>query len=129
MNKKLWKSILAIFVGFVLVAVLSVVTDLILEATGVFPPITHPEAYTWVHLLFALIFRTAYAVVGGYVTIFLSPIKSLRDAKILAGIGFVVAVIGMLSHMNLGNLWYPILLSILSPIGVIVGAKMKLSNK
>ena len=125
MNKKLLKSILAIVVGFILVAVLSVGTDTILEATGVFPPITHPELYTSGHLLFALIFRIVYAGVGGYVTALLSPGKGMRDAMILAGIGFVVAVIGALSHVDLGNIWYPILLAILSPFAVIVGARLK----
>ena len=129
MNKKVWKSVVAIAIGFILVAVLSVATDFLLEAIGVFPPISHPEAYTAGHLIFALIFRTVYAGVGGYVCMLLSPIKSLRDAKILAGIGFVVAVIGMFSHMDLGNLWYPILLAILSPIAVIVGAKMRTRSK
>lgn len=125
MNKKVLKSTGAIVVGFILVAVLSVGTDTILEATGVFPPITQPQLYTSGHLLFALIFRTVYAGIGGYITALLSPGKSMRDAKILASIGFFVAVIGALSHLNLGNVWYPILLAILSPMFVILGAKMQ----
>ena len=125
MNKKLLKSILAIVVGFILVGVLSVGTDLILEATHMFPPISQPQAYTWQLLFLALIFRTVYAGIGGYITALLSPGKAMRDAKILAGIGFVVAVIGALSHLNLGNVWYPILLAILSPIAVVIGARLR----
>lgn len=127
-NKKMVKSILAIVVGFILVGVLSIGTDLILEATHIFPPISEPQAYTWKLLLLALIFRTVYAGIGGYITAILAPNKKMEHVIILAAIGLIVAIIGALSHTNLGNVWYPISLAILSPIAVVLGAKIKVGK-
>ena len=48
------KSIGAVAAGFVLVFVLSTVTDFILESLHVFPPLSEPQAYTPGMLLLAL---------------------------------------------------------------------------
>src|SRR5258707_5802263 len=110
MNKKTFKSIGAILAGFITVFVLSVVTDLVLEKTGFFPPATEPEAYTWWMLLLALIYRSLYSVAGFYLTARLAPDRPMRHAIILGIIGTLFAALGAMVNWNLSAHWYPILL-------------------
>lgn len=124
---KILKSVGAIFVGFITVAVLSVVTDVVLEGLHIFPGATHPEAYVWWMLLAAFLYRSVYAVVGGYITALLSPAKGMRDVVILGVIGTIAATIGLLANLDKGNIWYPILLAVLSFPSVWLGGKLKKS--
>jgi len=114
----------AVFAGFAAVFILSVVTDVILESSGIFPPQNHPEAYVWWMLLVALIYRTAYAVVGGYIVAKLAPSKPMKHVKILAVIGTVAATLGLLANLDKGNLWYPFLLALFSYPSVWYGGKL-----
>jgi len=122
--KKILKSIGAVLGGFVTVFILSVLTDVILEKLGIFPPQTQPEKYTSLMLLFALIYRGAYTVIGGYITAKLAPSKPMKHAIILATIGTIVAILGTIANWNLGNHWYPVALVIISPFCILLGAKL-----
>jgi hypothetical protein len=126
---KVFKSIGAVFAGFVTVFVLSVVTDLILESAKVFPPATQPEAYVWWMLLGALFYRTAYAIVGGFVTAKLAPGNPMKHVKILAIIGTVAATLGMLANLGKSDLWYPLALALLSYPSVWYGGKLALGKQ
>lgn len=64
MKKNTLKSIGAVLAGFITVVILSTGTDFILETLGMFPPLTEPQSYTWLMLLFALIYRSMYTVAG-----------------------------------------------------------------
>ena len=72
MNKNVFKSIGAIFAGFLVVVVLSIATDAILEATGVFGPPSQGLFTLWMILL-AIAYRTIFTVAGGYVAAMLAP--------------------------------------------------------
>lgn len=73
MQKDTFKSIAAVLAGFVSVFVLSVLTDMALERTGIFPPQSEPKLYVWWMLLVALVYRTFYGAVGGYITASIAP--------------------------------------------------------
>lgn len=106
------KSVAAIIVGFLTVAVLSVLTDFILEQTGIFPSYTSQisaGSSVWV-LALALIYRSIYAVLGGFVAAKLSP-KPMRDVKILAVLGTIGGIAGVIGGWSYGNQWYPIALA------------------
>lgn len=64
---KTLKSIGAIVVGIITIVVLSTLTDFVLEKLGVFPPPEQGLFITWM-LLVAFIYRSIYAVIGGYIT-------------------------------------------------------------
>jgi len=125
---KLFKSIGAIFAGFVSVALLSIITDAILEGTHVFPPVTQPGAYVWWMLLIALIYRSLYAVVGGYITALLSKQNAMRNVVILGIIGTIAATLGLLANLDKGSVWYPILLAVLSFPSVWLGGKLRMKH-
>ena len=111
MNKYIFKSIGAVVAGFLIVVILSVLTDFVLETLGVFPPQSHPEAYTAGLLMVALIYRCVYTVAGGYVTAWLAPAKPMRHAIILGLVGIVAGTLGVVTSWDLSpQHWYPIAL-------------------
>ena len=122
---KIMKSIWAVFAGFAVVFILSVLTDFILEYLGIFPPSTEGLFIAWM-LLLALFYRSFYAVVGGYVTARLAPRKPMKHVWILSIIGLVGAIAGIFANYakSLGPNWYPIWLAILTIPCVWLGGKL-----
>ncbi len=113
--RRLLRSALAIIAAFVVVAVLSLATDEVLHLLGVYPPWGEPMVDPRLNLL-ALSYRIVFTIAGGYITARLAPAAPLRHAVILGVIGLVPAVAGVVaaSNMNLGPLWYPIALALVS---------------
>lgn len=111
---KLLKSIGAVLAGFMAVVILSIVTDFIVESLKFFPPANQSTAYVWWMLLIALIYRTLYTVVGGYVTALLAPNKPIRHTVILGIVGIIAGTLGTVANWNMGNQWYPIMLVVLA---------------
>ena len=110
MNKNTFKSIGTILTGFITVFVLSVVTDTVLERTGIFPPQTDSAAYAGWMLLLALIYRGIYSVAGFYLTAMLAPDRPMRHAIILGIIGTIFATLGAAANWGRSAEWYPVLL-------------------
>jgi hypothetical protein len=126
--KNTLRNIGAVIAGFLTVAILSVVTDLILERVGILPPATQPEATMWWHLLMALIYRSVFTIIGGYLTTTLSATKPMRQVIILAVIGTVFGTLGTVANWNLAvqsGIWYPVVLLASSPFFIWVGGKLK----
>ncbi len=126
--QNVFKSIRAVLAGFITVFVLSVGTDVVLETLGVFPPQNKPGSYTWWMLLLALIYRSMYAVAGGYITAKLAPHQPMRHVIILGVIGLVLATLGSIANWDkstASTAWYPILLIILTLPSVWLGGKFK----
>ena len=84
MNKNILKSIVAVFAGAVASIVLSVGTDALMHATGIFPTGTEPIK----DALFALatMYRTIYGVVGAYIAARLAPDRPMMHALVLGGL-------------------------------------------
>lgn len=127
MNKKMFKSIGAVFAGIIVIVLLSVVTDMILEKIGVFPSPDQGLFITWM-LVVALTYRTIYAVIGGYFTAALSPDKPMKHVMILNGIGVVMGSLGVIAGWNLSQHWYPISLVITSVVAVWAGGKLRIKS-
>ena len=111
--RNLWRSAGAIFLGFVVVVVLSLATDQLLHVLKVYPPWGEPMHEPGLNLL-ALSYRIVYAILGSYLAARFAPRNPMRHALILGAIGFVVSVIGAVTAipMNLGPAWYPIALAL-----------------
>jgi hypothetical protein len=58
----------------------------------------------------ATLYRSAAAVVGGYVAALLAPNAPVGHAVILGAIGTLAALAGVLTHLSMPHLWYPIAL-------------------
>lgn len=118
------KSIGAIFVGMLTVAILSIGTDFILEKTGVFPPQEQEVYIAWM-LAVAFGYRSVYAILGGYITANLAPNRPLTHAVILGIIGTMASLAGIFMQWHLPNKWYPVALAITTLPFTWLGGKLK----
>jgi surface polysaccharide O-acyltransferase-like enzyme len=105
------RSAAALFLGFIVVFILSLGTDQLLHMLEVYPPWGQPMNDTGDNLL-ALAYRIVYAVIGSYIAARLAPHSPMRHALALGVIGLVLSIIGAVAaiSMNLGPSWYPIAL-------------------
>ena len=106
------RSLGAVVAGLLIIFVLSLGTDVVMHATGVFSPWFKPMAGPlWV---FALAYRSVYAVFGSYVTARLAPNNPMKHALLLGVIGTVLSVAGVAATWNAGPeygpKWYSIAL-------------------
>jgi hypothetical protein len=124
-----WMSIWAVLAGFLVVVVLSTSTDSILESAGILPPANQPGVYmsTWM-LVIALLYRSVYTVLGGYVTALLSPQNPMKHVKVLAILGTIGGVMGIIAGWNLSEHWYPIAIAITAYPLVIWGGKLRIKK-
>ncbi|MGC1299385.1 MAG: hypothetical protein WA869_30535 [Alloacidobacterium sp.] len=109
--RRVGRSILAILAGFLAVVILSIATDLLMHAIGLFPPLGQPM--TDKPLLLATAYRLVYGIGGGYITARLAPYQPMLHALWGGVIGLILGIIGAVTTWNrpaLGPHWYPIAL-------------------
>lgn len=112
--RRLLRSAGAVFLGFIVIVVLSLGTDQLLHVLKIYPPWGEPMYETSLNLL-ALTYRIVYGILGGYLTARFAPHAPMRHAMIGGGIGFVLSTVGAIVAIrmaDLGPLWYPILLAL-----------------
>jgi hypothetical protein len=103
------RSIGAVLAGLIANAVLSTATDLLLVASGVFPPLSefgHPASFSNSLLLLALVYRTIYGVFGCYLTARLAPRNPMAHSIALGCIGLVIGVAGAIATWGEWASWY-----------------------
>ena len=114
------------FAGFFATFILSIGTDILLHAAGVFPPWGQPMS----NALFALAtaYRTIYTIAGGYVTARLAPNKPMGHVWTLGVIGLLAAIAGTAATWNkgpeFGPKWYPLAFVVLAIPSVWLGGKL-----
>lgn len=111
--RRLWRSVGAVFFGFLAVAVLSLGTDQVMHVLEVYPPWGQPMNDTNDNLL-ALVYRCVYGVVGSYITARFAPHSPMRHVWVGGFIGFAISTAGAIATipMNLGPAWFPISLAL-----------------
>ena len=117
MKKNTLKSSLAVIAGFVAIVILSTVTDVVMEKSGIFPGFedqTWAGMFIWWMLLIALFYRIVYSVAGCYLTARLAPNRPMRHAMILGIVGVVVSTAGTIAMWDKSSHWYPISLILVS---------------
>ena len=118
------KSIIAVVAGFLTVVVLSTGTDYVLQHVSVFPPISQGAYATWM-LAVALLYRTVYTILGGYMTASLAPQNAMKHVWVLAILGQIGGIMGVIAGWNLSAHWYPIALAVLAIPSVWIGGWLK----
>jgi len=115
-----------VLAGIVVGAVLSLGTDALLEAVGVFPKIGKQMS----DALFALAtaYRIVYGILGSYVIARLAPDRPMQHALIGGVLGLVVSIIGAVVTWNrdLGPHWYAIGIAVTALPCAWVGGKLRL---
>lgn len=107
------RSVSAVLAGLLCGVVLSLATDQALHVLRVYPPWGEPMHEPRLNLL-ALSYRILYTILGSYLTARLAPSSPWRHVWVLASIGFLVGVAGVVATvpMHLGPAWYPIALAV-----------------
>jgi hypothetical protein len=111
MNKT---SILAVFAGFLFIILVTTLVDVVLHATGVYPPMNQPinDALA----LLATSYRIVISVAGAWLTARLAPNNPITHAMILGVVGTILGLVGVVATWNLGlgPRWYAIALAVLA---------------
>ena len=127
MNKKTLKGIGAVVAGFVVVVVLSLGTDVVLHAAGVFPP--WDQRMSDALFLLATVYRTIYCIGGSYIAARLAPDKPMKHALVLGVVGLIVSTAGAVATWNrgpeLGPHWYPVALIVTAIPCAWLGGKLR----
>ena len=110
--RRVLRRVGALLAGLLAVVILSTATDVVLHATGVFPPVGQPMVDAL--FLLATAYRIVYGIAGGYIAARLAPDRPVTHALALGGVGVVVSIAGALATWNagpeFGPRWYPLLL-------------------
>ncbi len=110
--RRLWRGVGAVLVGLFAVIVLSIATDIVLHATGIFPPWGQPMADAL--FLLATAYRVVYAVAGSYIAARLAPDRPMRHALALGVVGLALSIVGAMATWGrgpaFGPAWYPLAL-------------------
>jgi len=124
--RRIGRSIGAVLAGMLAVIVLSIGTDVVLHATGVFPPWGQPASDAL--LLLATAYRTVYGVAGGYIAARLAPDRPMTHALALGVVGLAVSILGAVVTWNKGPAfgphWYPLALIVLAMPQAWAGGKL-----
>ena len=114
------------FAGFFATFILSIGTDILLHAAGVFPPWGQPMSNAL--FVLAAAYRTVYTVAGGYVTARLAANKPMGHVWTLGVIGLLAAIAGTVATWDkgpeFGPKWYPLALVVLAIPCVWLGGKL-----
>src|ERR1700732_2313499 len=86
------RSIGAVLAGIVAGVVLTLGTDVVLHATGVFPPWGQPVGDS--PLLLATAYRTVYGILASYIAARLAPDRPMTHALAGGGVGGVASNVG-----------------------------------
>ena len=103
------QSVGAVIAGFVVTAGLSTVGDGVMTLAGVFPG--HGQVLSEPMFVLATAYRALFTVAGGYATARLAPDRPMRHAWVLAGIGLVAGLGGVVAYFvvggpQMGPAWY-----------------------
>lgn len=126
--RRIWRSIWAVLAGFLAVIAVTLGTDLVLHALGVYPAWGQPV--TSEPLMLATFYRVVYGIGGSHLTARLAPYKPMKHALIGGAIGVVISTAGAALTWNKGPAfgphWYPVALIITAMPCAWAGGKLRL---
>lgn len=121
-------SIMAVVVGIVAGVLPTVITDAVLYATQVFPPLG--QSMSDILFVLATAYRIVFSTFGSHVIARLAPNRPVRHALIGGIIGVILSAIGAAVTWNhvpsLGPHWYPIALIVTALPCAWLGGKVRL---
>ena len=121
----------AVFAGLLAIFVVTTIVDVVLHATGVFPPWGQPMSDALFGV--AVAYRIVFGVMGGYITARVAPDFPMRHAIALGIIGVLISAGGTIATWNrgpeFGPKWYPLSLIVISIPCAWLGAKLSLRRE
>jgi hypothetical protein len=103
------RSLFAIAVGFILIAALSIGTDVVLMTA--MPSLYEANGSTTSLpvLLLTIAYVGLYATGGCYLCARLAPSRPMRHALVLGALGLAFGVVGSITRWNMAPAWYHVL--------------------
>lgn len=102
----------SVLAGLLAIIMVTTATDIVLHATGVFPPWGQPMSDAL--FLLATAYRIVYGVAGCYLAARLAPDRPMRHALALGAVGVAMSLAGAVATWNAGPAfgpkWYPLTL-------------------
>jgi hypothetical protein len=127
--RRVLRSIGAVIVGILVGIILTVATDIVMHAIGVFPPWGQSMVGFDGPLLLATVYRTVYGVLGSYIIARLAPDRPMQHALVGGFLGLVVSIVGAAVTWNKGPAfgphWYPVALVVLAMPQAWAGGKLR----
>jgi len=122
----------AVAAGFMVTALASTAADAVMHAAGLFP--STPQLLSDQLFVLAAAYRAVFTVAGGYVTAHLAPDRPMRHAWILAGIGLVAGLAGVVAYYTIGEgklgpAWYAIAIPVEAIPCVWFGGRLAASRR
>jgi len=131
MNRNAFKSIGAVLAGVLAVFVLSLGSDVVLHATGVFPG--WGKSMSDALFVLATVYRIFFGMAGGYVTARLAPGKPMKHSLVYGVVGVVLSIAGAAATWNkgpeFGPHWYPVALVVTAMPCAWLGGKLSTRQK
>jgi hypothetical protein len=126
MNKSIFKSVGVVLLAFVVNALLSIVTDFLLESIGVLPNPQKGLYETWAIIL-VLFYRAVYSILAGFIIGKLAPTKPMLHAIILGIIGTAITLLATISpgFTEKAPLWFGFTLAAIIIPSMLVGVKIE----
>ena len=116
--RRIGRSIVAVIAGILVGIVITLGTDVVLHAVGVFPPWGASMVGFDGALLLATAYRIVYGVLGSYIIARLAPDRPMQHALVGGFLGLVVSIVGAAVTWNKGPAfgphWYPLALIVLA---------------
>jgi len=103
-SRRTLRQIGAVLAGLLAIFAITTVTDIVLHATGIFPPWGQPMSSAL--FLVALAYRIVYGVLGCYIAARLAPDRPMRHAVALGVVGVVLSTAGAVAMWEAGPAWY-----------------------
>lgn len=121
-RNRVLKRIGAVFAGLAAIFALSMGTDAVMHATGIFPP----PGVRMSGGLFALAtaYRVVYGIFGCWLAARLAPDRPALHAWILAGIGLLFSTAGAAAMWKMGPPWYSLAVIAMNPLCAWAGARL-----
>ena len=128
--RRIGRSIGAVLAGMLVGIVLTIGTDIVLHAIGVFPPWGQSMVGFDGALLLATVYRTVYGVAASYIIARLAPDRPMQHALVGGVVGLAVSIVGAAVTWNMGPAlgphWYPLALVALAMPQSWAGGKLRL---
>ena len=90
--------------GLLAIFAITTVNDIVMHATGIFPPWGQPMSSAL--FLVALAYRIVYGVLGCYIAARLAPDRPMRHALALGVVGVVLSTGGAVAMWEAAPAWY-----------------------